>query len=74
MNDLIAESDHGELGVLCKLDLEKAYDHVNSNFLSYLLSGFEEKWCTWIAHCISSVHFSILVMTLPPIFLVVLTT
>jgi hypothetical protein len=23
--------------------------------------GFREKWCSWIAHCISSVRFSILV-------------
>jgi hypothetical protein len=33
-------------GVLCKLDLEKAYDHVNWNFLLYLLQrcGFSAKW------------------------------
>lgn len=24
-------------GLLCKLDLEKAYDHVNWNFLDYIL-------------------------------------
>lgn len=35
----------GELGVLCKLDLEKAYNHGNWGFLLYLLSrcGFGEK-------------------------------
>ncbi len=33
-------------GVLCKLNLEKAYDHVNWNFLLYLLQrcGFSAKW------------------------------
>ena len=33
-------------GVICKLDIEKAYDHVNWNFLMYLLKqcGFSEKW------------------------------
>ena len=33
-------------GVICKLDIEKAYDQVNWNFLMYLLKrcGFSEKW------------------------------
>ena len=50
-------------GVLCKLDLEKAYDHVNWDFLIYLLRrcGFSEKWRKWIYFCVSSIHFSILV-------------
>ena len=30
----------GMPGVICKLDIEKAYDHVNWNFLMYLL-----RWC-----------------------------
>jgi hypothetical protein len=35
----------GILGVMCKLDLEKAYDHVNWEFLSYLMRccGFATK-------------------------------
>jgi hypothetical protein len=50
-------------GVLCKLDLEKAYDHVNWKFLLYILQrcGFLEKWRKWIYFCISTVRFSILV-------------
>jgi hypothetical protein len=50
-------------GVLCKLDLEKAYDHVNWDFLIYLLRrcGFSEKWRKWIYFCVSSIRFSILV-------------
>jgi hypothetical protein len=50
-------------GLVCKLDMEKAYDHVNWNFLLYLIrrSGFGEKWCYWIENCISIVRLSILI-------------
>jgi hypothetical protein len=36
----------GDPGLLCKLDLEKEYDHVNCDFLLYLLQicGLGEKW------------------------------
>jgi len=60
----------GEFGLLCKLDLEKAYDHVNWDFLLYLLQrcGFGEKWRDWIEFCISRVRFSILVNGTPSDF------
>ena len=52
-------------GVMCKLDMEKAYDHVNLSlsFLLYLLNkcGFSLKWRRWIAFCISTVRFSVLI-------------
>jgi hypothetical protein len=56
-----------EPGVLCKLDMEKAYDHVDWNFLLYLLRrcGFREKWCSWIKHCISSAFFLVLINGVP---------
>jgi hypothetical protein len=50
-------------GVLCKLDLEKAYDHDNWDFLLYVLGqcGFGAKWRKWIFACISTACFSILI-------------
>ena len=50
-------------GLLCKLDVEKAFDHVNWGFLMQLLekSGFSAKWRQWIFFCISTVCFSVLI-------------
>lgn len=38
----------GRNGLLCKLDMEKAYDHVNKDFLDYILARmmFGAKWCS----------------------------
>ncbi|RVX19039.1 Transposon TX1 uncharacterized 149 kDa protein [Vitis vinifera] len=56
-----------ESGVLCKLDLEKAYDHINWNFLLFVLQnmGFGEKWIGWISWCISIATFSVLINGTP---------
>lgn len=37
-------------GLLCKLDIKKAYDHVNWDFLLAILAnmGFGQKWISWI--------------------------
>ncbi|XP_049410708.1 uncharacterized protein LOC125873927 [Solanum stenotomum] len=50
-------------GIMCKLDIEKAYDYVNWDFLINILRqmGFGEKWLKWIGFCIKTVRFSILI-------------
>lgn len=53
----------GVLAVLCKLDVEKAYDNVCWDFLMYMLQrcGFSKRWKKWIMFCISNIRFSILI-------------
>ena len=49
--------------VVCKLDIEKAYNHANWEALFYLLGrmGFRLKWRGWIKTCVTSVRFLVLV-------------
>jgi len=50
-------------GILCKLDIEKAYDHLNWGFLWKTLEnmGFGERWINWIKFCTTTVKFSVLI-------------
>ncbi|RVW38193.1 LINE-1 reverse transcriptase-like [Vitis vinifera] len=59
-----------EEGVLCKLDIEKAYDHVNWKFLIAVLRkmGFGEKLINRIEWCISTVKFFVLINGSPSDF------
>ena len=52
-----------QAGVLCKLDIEKAFDHVSWEFLLTILKkmGFPDKWMKWISFCISTVKYSVLI-------------
>lgn len=57
----------GRIGLICKLDLKKAYDHVNRNFLDYIFDCMEfgVKRRSWIFYYIRIVNFSILVNGCP---------
>ena len=60
----------GKLKVVSKLDIEKAYDRVNWDFLIYVMKrmGFGDKSIGWIGHCICSTSFVVLVNDSPTIF------
>ena len=48
-----------EKGVLCKLDIEKAYDQINWNCILKVMQkmGFGTKWIRWIKRCITTTFF-----------------
>ena len=50
-------------GVVCKLDIEKAHDHLNWEFVLEVLrrKGFGQRWLFWISWCMSIASFSILI-------------
>lgn len=63
-NELIDSRKRSKVdGVLLKIDLEKAYNHVDWNFVYYMLIifGFGETWRRWMHECISTTSFSVLV-------------
>ncbi|RVW75378.1 Transposon TX1 uncharacterized 149 kDa protein [Vitis vinifera] len=59
-----------ECGVMCKLDIEKAYDHLKWDFLLQMLQKmrFGDKWVGWVKWCISTASFLMLVNGTPASF------
>lgn len=52
-----------KVGVILKLDFEKAYNSINWEFIFSMLArfGFGGRWITWIKECVSTTRLSILV-------------
>ena len=57
-------------GFMCKLNIEKAYDHVNWDLLIYMMRRmvFRERWIAWIRHGIFSASVVVLVNGSPSQF------
>ena len=56
-----------ERGVLCVMDIEKAYDNISWSFIIQILKRmrFGAKWVEWIRWCISTATFSLLINASP---------
>lgn len=54
-------------GFFCKVDFEKAYNHVRWDFFDFVLEnkGFGSRWRYWIRGCLSSSNFSVVVICKP---------
>ena len=63
--DSILKSNGG--AIQCKLDIEKAYDHVKWSFLFIVMEkmGFGERWLRWVKWCLSTVRFYVLLNGTP---------
>ncbi|WMV57474.1 hypothetical protein MTR67_050859 [Solanum verrucosum] len=50
-------------GILCKLDIEKAYDHLNWEHMwtTLRMMGFGNTWIKWMRFCMTTVKFSVLI-------------
>ena len=56
-----------EKGLVCKLDIEKAYDNISWSFLMKVLKkmGFGSCWMDWMWWCFSTAKFSVLINGVP---------
>ena len=63
-NELVDSSlRRKKCGLVCKLDIEKAYDSISWEFLYQVLGrmGFGSRWLSWMKWCMSTAFFSVLI-------------
>ena len=63
-NELVDSSlRRKKCGLVCKLDIEKAYDSISWEFLYQVLGrmGFGSRWLSWMKWCMSTASFSVLI-------------
>ena len=53
----------GKKRAVFKIDFEKAYDHVEWEFLDFVLErkGFDSTWRKWMRGCLSSIDYSVII-------------
>lgn len=63
MHSLLHQKKENQAGMAIKLDMAKAYDRVEWDFLIGMMAkiGFAPLFCSWIKECVSTVSFSILI-------------
>lgn len=63
MRSYTASKKQRNVGLLCKLDIEKAFDQLNWSYIISILRQmeFNERWIKWITFNISKVKYSILI-------------
>ena len=67
-NELVDSSLRRKKGrLVCKLDIEKAYDSISWEFLYKVLDkmGFGSRWLSWMKWCISTASFSVIINGAP---------
>ena len=64
MDSMLRRNDDG---LVCKLEIEKTYDHLNWEFVLEVMRrmSFGQRWLTWITWCMSTASFSILINGTP---------
>ncbi|KAM1939411.1 hypothetical protein ACFX13_027258 [Malus domestica] len=72
LHSLLHQKREDQAGMAIKLDMAKAYDRVEWNFLTTIMAklGFAPLFCKWIKACISTVSFSIVINGTPTGFIV----